>query len=299
MDIRQLAIFVSIANHGTFTAAGKALYISQPTVSVQMAALEKELGVALFERQSRGIALTPAGKILKRYAEDILMLKDQAVAAMGRYKHDVSGRLRVIASTVPADYILPGVVSRFLHAYPGVFVELSRADSATVWDAIRNYEAELGVAGSAREDSSLDHLAVARDELVLIAPFTEEYSHWEDPVPLESVLRAPMLCREPGSGTQKTFDDALRLLGVDPERISVRAQLDSVEAIKSAVAEGGGVAVVSSLAMQGDTTAQSIRILHIEGLSLVRCFYLITHAKRVLSPAAQAFRDFVVSSLTC
>jgi DNA-binding transcriptional LysR family regulator len=264
-----------------------------------MAALEKELGVALFERQSRGIALTPAGKILKRYAEDILMLKDQAVAAMGRYKHDVSGRLRVIASTVPADYILPGVVSRFLHAYPGVFVELSRADSATVWDAIRNYEAELGVAGSAREDSSLDHLAVARDELVLIAPFTEEYSHWEDPVPLESVLRAPMLCREPGSGTQKTFDDALRLLGVDPERISVRAQLDSVEAIKSAVAEGGGVAVVSSLAMQGDTTAQSIRILHIEGLSLVRCFYLITHAKRVLSPAAQAFRDFVVSSLTC
>ena len=102
MDIRQLAIFVSIANHGTFTAAGKALYISQPTVSVQMAALERELGVALFERQSRGIRLTPAGKILKRYAEDILMLRDQAVAAMGRYKHDISGRLRLVASTVPA-----------------------------------------------------------------------------------------------------------------------------------------------------------------------------------------------------
>jgi len=297
MDIRQLAIFVSIANHGTFTAAGKALYISQPTVSVQMAALERELGVALFERQSRGIALTPAGKILKRYAEDILMLKDQALAAMSRYKHDISGRLRVIASTVPADYILPGVVSRFLHACPGVFVELSRADSATVWDAVRNYEAEIGVAGSARDDPSLEHVAVARDELVLIAPSTGEYSRWKDPVPLEDVLRAPMLCREPGSGTQKTFDDALRLLGVDPERITARAQLDSVEAIKSAVADGGGVAVVSGLAMQGDSAAQSVRILHIDGLSLVRSFYLITHAKRVLSPAAQAFRDFAVSSL--
>jgi len=299
VDIRQLAIFVSIANHGTFTAAGKALYISQPTVSVQMAALERELGVTLFERQSRGIALTPAGKILKRYAEDILMLKDQAVAAMGQYKHDVSGRLRLVASTLPADYILPRVVSRFLRAYPGVFVELARADSATVWDAVRNYEAEVGVAGSSREDESLEHVAVARDELVLIAPSTGEYSHWKDPVPLAEVLRAPMLCREPGSGTQKTFNDALKTLGVDPERVSVRAQLDSVEAIKSAVANGGGVAVVSGLSMQGYPAAQSIRILHIEGLSLVRCFYLVTHAKRVLSPAAQAFRDFTISSLTC
>lgn len=297
MDIRQLAIFVSIANHGTFTAAGRALYISQPTVSVQMAALERELGVALFERQSRGIVLTPAGRILKRYAEDILMLKDQAIAAMGRCKHDVSGRLRVVASTVPADYILPGVISRFLQAYPGVFVELSRADSATVWDAVRNYEAEIGVAGSARDDPSLEHVAVARDELVLIAPSAGEYLHWKDPVPVEDVLRAPMLCREPGSGTQKTFDDALRRLGVDPERITARAQLNSVEAIKSAVANGGGVAVVSGLAMQGDPAAQSARILHIEGLSLVRSFYLITHIRRVLSPAAQAFRDFAVSSL--
>ena len=297
MDIRQLAIFLSIANRGTFTAAGKALYMSQPTVSVQMAALERELGVALFERQSRGIRLTPAGKILKRYAEDILMLRDQAVAAMGRYKHDISGRLRLVASTVPADYILPGVVSRFLNAYPGVFVELSRADSATVWDAVRNYEAEIGVAGSSLDDPSLEHVAVARDELVLIAPSTGEYLHWKDPVPLEEVLRAPMLCREPGSGTQKTFDDALRRLGVDAERIIARAQLDSVEAIKSAVADGGGVAVVSDLAMRGDPTAQSVRILHVEGLSLARSFYLITHAKRVLSPAAQAFRDFAVSSL--
>lgn len=298
MDIRQLAIFVSIANHGTFTAAGKALYISQPTVSVQMAALERELGVALFDRQSRGIVLTPAGKILKRYAEDILMLKDQAVAAMGRYKHDISGRLRVIASTVPADYILPRVMSRFLQAYPGVFVELSRADSATVWDAVRNYEAEIGVAGSAREDSSLERLVVARDELVLIAPSTDEYSLWEDPVPLEKVLQAPMLRREPGSGTQKTFDDALRRLGEDPDNITARAQLDSVEAIRSAVADGGGVAVVSNLAVQGDLAARSVRMMRIEGLNLIRSFYLVTHRNRVLSPAAQAFRDFTLSSLT-
>lgn len=297
MDIRQLAIFVSIANHGTFTAAGKALYISQPTVSVQMAALESELGVTLFERQTRGIALTPAGQILKRYAEDILMLKDQALAAMGQYKHDIGGSIRVVASTMPADYILPGLVSRFLLAHPGVFIELARADSASVWDAVRDYEAEIGVAGSAREDLSLEHIAIAHDELMLITPSTSEYSNWEDPVPLEKVLRAPMLRRELGSGTQKTFDDALRALGIDPERISARAQLDSVEAIKSAVAGGGGVAVVSSLAVQCDPAGPPVRVLRIEGLSLTRSFHLITHKRRILSPAAQAFRDFIVSSL--
>lgn len=298
MDIRQLVIFVSIANRGTFTAAGKALYISQPTVSAQMAALEKELGAALFERQSRGIALTPAGRILKRYAEDILMLKDQAIAAVGQYKHDISGSIRVVASTVPADYILPGLVSRFLQAYPGVFVGLSRADSATVWDAVQNYEAELGVAGAMRDDPSVESFPIGRDELVLIAPPTGEYSRWEDPVSLEAVLKAPMLCREPGSGTQETFEDALRALGVNPDSISARAQLGSVEAIKSAVAQGGGVGVVSDLAVQREAAAHAIRVLRIEGLDLVRSFHLITHGKRVLSPAAQAFRDFAVSSLS-
>ncbi|HAI87573.1 MAG TPA: hypothetical protein DCL63_11355 [Firmicutes bacterium] len=298
MDIRQLAIFVSIANRGTFTAAGKALYISQPTVSAQMAALEKELGAALFERQSRGIALTPAGRILKRFAEDILMLKDQAIAAVGQYKHDISGSVRVVASTVPADYILPGLVSRFLQAYPGVFVGLSRADSATVWDAVQNYEAELGVAGAMRDDPLVESFPIGRDELVLIAPPTGEYSRWEDPVPLEVVLQAPMLCREPGSGTQEAFEDALRALGVNPDSISARAQLGSVEAIKSAVAQGGGVGVVSDLAVQREAAAHTIRVLRIEGLDLVRSFHLITHGKRVLSPSAQAFRDFAVSSFS-
>ena len=107
-----------------------------------------------------------------------------------------------------------------------------------------------------------------------------------------------MLRREPGSGTQKTFDDALRRLGEDPDHITARAQLDSVAAIRSAVAAGGGVAVVSNLAVQGDLAAQSVRMMRIEGLNLIRSFYLITHRNRVLSPAAQAFRDFMVSSLS-
>ncbi len=298
MDIRQLAIFISVVNRGTITAASRALYISQPTVSVQIAALEKELGVTLFERQSRGISLTPAGRILKRYAEDILELQDQAISALGAYKQDVGGSIRVIASTVPADYILPGIVSQFLQAYPGVFVDLSQADSAAVWEMVKNYEAELGVAGAAPEDPAMEHVAVAQDELVLIAPITDDYSSWQDPVPLSRVLQAPMLCREPGSGTRKAFEDALRAQGTDPGDITTRAQLDSLEAIKSAVAHGGGVAVVSNLAVLQGPTDHTLRVLHIEGLNLVRRFHLISHRKRVLSPAARAFRDFVISSLS-
>ena len=108
MELRQLATFLSVARHGSVTEAARRMFVSQPTVSLQIAALEKELGVLLFERQSRGVALTEAGRILMRYASDILTLADQAAQAMGRYIVDIAGTVRVAASTVPADYVCPG-----------------------------------------------------------------------------------------------------------------------------------------------------------------------------------------------
>ena len=113
MELRQLATFLSVARHGSVTEAARRMFVSQPTVSLQIAALEKELGVLLFERQSRGVALTEAGRILMRYASDILTLADQAAQAMGRYIVDIAGTVRVAASTVPADYVLPRALAEF------------------------------------------------------------------------------------------------------------------------------------------------------------------------------------------
>ncbi|MEA4884509.1 MAG: selenium metabolism-associated LysR family transcriptional regulator [Clostridia bacterium] len=297
MDLRQLTIFMSVANHGSFTEAARALFISQPTISVQIASLERELGVAIVQRQSRGVALTPAGQILKRYAADMLMLRDQAISAVDQYRCEICGNVKVTASTVPADYVLPRLVSLFLQIHPKVMIALSRAPSQEVWKRVLNYEAELGVVGTLGPDSDIDHTAIMEDEIVLIAQATGKYSDWDPTMSLDRIIAEPMVCRGAGSGTQKTFEDALRRANVDPETLNIRARLESPEAIRETVARGTGLAVMSQLAVARDVASGSLREIRIRGLDLRRSFYMITHRKKVLSPAVDEFRRFTIGQL--
>ena len=297
MDLRQLTIFLSITAHGSFTDAAKALYISQPTVSMHISALEEELGTALFERQSRGVTLTGAGAILKRYAEDMLMLRDRAQAEMDQYKTDVSGPVRVLASSAPADYVLPAVIADFITMHPQVFVKMTRADSTWVWDAIRNYEAELGIVGNLGDGNDIDVAPIARDRLVLITPACEPYLGWTDPISPTAMAKLPMISRESSSGTRRTLEQAMIRAGLHPDALNLRASLDSTEAIKAAVQCGAGVGVVSELSVRDDVAAGRLLEFNVSGLDLTRSFYVISHAKRVLSPAATALRRHVLESL--
>ena len=297
MELRQLATFLSVARHGSVTEAARRMFVSQPTVSLQIAALEKELGVLLFERQSRGVALTEAGRILMRYASDILTLADQAAQAMGRYIVDIAGTVRVAASTVPADYVLPRALAEFAKLHPAAVVELSRASSGKVAEQVRSYDVEIGFVGSLGDADELEAVPMMEDEIIIIAPPFGEPGDWTDPIGLDQVLASPILCRLAGSGTQKTFDDALRAVGADPERINVRARLESPEAMKAAVAHGAGIAAVSALVAAPAIADGSVRGFRVEGLKMKRKFYMIHHKRKVLSPAAEAFRQHIIDTL--
>lgn len=288
-------MFLSVAQHGSVTDAARALFVSQPTVSLQMAALEKELGVVLFERQSRGVKLTEAGRILKRHADDIVGLADRAVLAMGQYSADVSGTVRAAASSVPADYVLPAAMVDFLSLHPRTMLALSRASSREVVRQVLNYDVELGFVGSLGDAPELEAVPIMEDEIVVIAAPRSGYAAWTDPIDVGALLEQPMICREAGSGTQKTFEDALARAGVDPDVLRVRARLESPEALKAAVACGAGVAVVSSLAAADDVAEGRLLAFHVGGLDMRRQFHMISHRRKVLSPATEAFRRHVVN----
>lgn len=293
MELRQLSIFLSAARHGSVTDAARALFVSQPTVSLQIAALEKELGVTLFERQSRGVELTEAGRILKRYADDIISLAHRAAQAMGEYSVEVSGTVRAAASSVPADYLLPTAAAEFLSVHPKAILELSRASSRDVVQQVLNYDVELGFVGSLPDDADLEAVPLVEDEIIVITPVRGDYAAWADPVAADTVLEQPMLCRELGSGTQKTFEDALTAAGIDPELLRVRARLESPEALKAAVACGAGIAAMSALAAAADVAGGRLAAFHIRGLDMKRRFHMISHRRRVLSPATAAFRQHI------
>lgn len=299
MDIKQLSIFLAVANHGSFTEAAVSLFMSQPTISVQIAALERELGVTLFERKSHGVTLTPAGQVLKPYAADILAMRDRAAEAIDHYKSDFSGTLTLLASSVPAGYVIPKLVAEFLAEYPKVFIQLRHADSQEVWDRILNYDADLGIVGSIGNEASIESFPIIEDEVILIAPPKSKYAAWGDIIDIESLLAEPIVCREPGSGTQVTFDKALQEHGIDPRGLNIRARLESAEAIKAAVAAdaGLGLGIVSARAAAAEIAERKLKAVRIKGIDLHRQLYMINHKRKVLSPTALAFRDFVLERL--
>lgn len=294
MELRQLEIFLEVARQGTFTEAARALYISQPTVSMQMAALEEELGVKLFERQGRANALTPAGKIFLKYAEDILMLRAKAVKAVSAYCQDIAGAVNIWASSVPADYLLPRFLPDFLRRYPRVFINLARSDSQEVWEKVAGYAADLGVVGRLGEAGEIDYVPFLQDRIIVIGSPEGKYGEWATEIEAEMLLGEPFVVREVGSGTQYTFEQTLAKKGFAGAALNIVARLASTEAVKAAVAAGLGLAAISQLAVRQELTAGTLRGFQVKDLDLRRQFYLITHKHKVLSPAAETLRCYLM-----
>ena len=296
MELRQLTMFLSIVRHGTFSKAAQHLFLSQPTLSVQISALEQELGVKLFERQGKNITLTPAGEILQRYATDIASLHDRAVQEISQYKNTIAGSITLYSSTIPADYILPGLIAKFIRCHPDVYIELRRADSGAVWDRVLAYEVDFGIVGALKNHHSVDSIPFRTDELVVIAPPVEPYNNWPALIPASTLIAQPLVLRELGSGSPKTLDDAFIKKGIPLDKLNIKTRLESIEAVKTAVRNRLGVAVVSQLAVKQEAAAKELLVFTVSDLDLRRKFYLIKQQRKVLPPAAEALFNFIGAS---
>lgn len=292
--MKQLEMFLEIARQGTFTEAARVLYLSQPTISVQMAALERELGAKLFERRGRVTALTPAGQLLLKYATEVLALRERAVRALSAYTQEVAGPVHLWASSVPADYLLPRCLPDFLKRHPRVFVHLSCSDSREVWERVAGYGADLGVVGTLGESGDIEPVPFFSDRIIVIGSPHGKYGRWGEEIEVGVLFGEPLVLREEGSGTQRSFERALEEGGFDAASLRVVARLQSTEAVKAAVAAGLGLGVISELAARRELEAGTLRGFRVRGVNLRRRFYLITHKRKVLSPAAEALRNYLV-----
>lgn len=286
MQLKQLEIFVQVVRLRSFSKAAEALYLTQPTVSAHMSALEEELGTRLVVRSTKQLHLTPPGRVLARYAGEILGLCQRAEQEVRTAACSIAGTLSIAASTVPSQYLLPQVLPSLRQRYPQVFFQVRQGDSGQVAQWMNENGAELGIVGAPVQRTGLLCVPFLTEQLVIITPNTAEYRALNGRMTPEVLRCAPFLVREPGSGTRKQGEQYLRGIGLDPRELTLTAQLDSTESILQGVKNGLGIAIVSSYAARDQAAAGQILLFPDSNPLLTREFYLLYHRSRALSPAA-------------
>ena len=292
MDLRQLEIFVKVAEFGSFSKAAEALYLTQPTVSEHIRTLEDEVGVRLLDRLGRGAAITRAGQLLLSYAQRMLALSREARQAMDGFQGRMSGELLIGASTIPGEYVLPAMIGRFKEKYPDISITLLIGDSQTAVDWVAEGRAELGVVGARLSHRGVDYKELMPDEVVVVVPGTHPW-HGRKQIALEELRSEPLLIRERGSGTRAALEGALAEAGMDLGSFRTVGEMGSTQAIKQAVKAGVGVSLVSKRAVEEECKSGLLWCLRVKDLKVTRSFHLATHKERSRSPLAEAFRLFL------
>jgi DNA-binding transcriptional LysR family regulator len=294
LDLRRLEVFVKVAELGSFSRAAETLFLTQPTVSEHVRALETELGVQLLDRLGRGARPTRAGTLLLGYAQRMLALSREAAQAIAQFQGRMSGELLVGGSTIPGEYVLPALIGAFRGKYPDVSVSLRIASSGEVQTWVEEGRVELGVIGAAPAVRALEGRQLMADELVVVVPPQHPWAGTAG-ITLEDLKREPLIVRERGSGSRETFEQALAGVGLGLAAFRVVAEIDSTQAIKQAVRAGLGVSIISHRAVEDECRARLLVCVKLRDLRISRAFHLVTHRERSRSPLAQAFLAFIES----
>ncbi len=294
MNLHQLRIFSLVARLGSFSRAAEEMHISQPSVSIQVADLERSLGVELFEQLGKRIYLTDAGRVLEDYARRILGLVDEASSAVAEVTDLHRGRLAVGATTTPGTYLLPKVLSRFQERFPKITLTLEIANTRRIQERLLRNELDLGVVDEEVNSHNLVVRPVLEDELVMVVVPTHPLAS-TGAVPVSALRGHRVILRERGSGTREAIEAALRGAGVE---IAPSMELASSEAIKEAVAVGLGSAILSRLAVAAETAAGRLAIVPLADLAIKRPFFLIHHRDKRMGVAIQAFVEMLQASVT-
>ena len=296
MNLDQLQTLLLLARCGSFTRAAAELHLSQPAVSRHIQKLERELGVTLLTRRRGRVELSPAGERVRSYAEEVVGGHVRLLADLGEQPSRLAGELRIVASTTPGEFLVPGLVSAFTTSHPRVSPRIQIADSTEVVAQLRSRNADVGFSGVKLPGRDLVHRPIATDEIVLAVPPLHPFAS-RTSVELSELAGQPFLTRESGSGTQLSFLALLAEHGLEVPPYRSVMVLSNTAAIVSAVGNGYGIGFVSCLALRGRGPEGPVAV-RIAGLTLTRSLYLVVEKDRPLPPPAASFAGWVPSQET-
>ena len=281
MDFRRLQAFAGVYELESFSKAGKELFLSQPTVSTHVLSLEDELGVKLFDRIGRKVIPTQAGHVLYCGVNKIFRIIEETKADIHDLKDKVCGRVVVGGSTIPSNYLLPVVLSKFRRQYPEVCVDLRIGDSIQICRDVLSGELDFGIVGGFADHFDLEHALLMKDMLYVVS--SPDFNlNLPDPITPDDLKNIPWVLREKGSGTRQAFEKAMADCSIPFQDLRFSTLVQSTEALVRCVLAGVGAGVTSRLAAQKYVDSGELVILDVAGLEIKRNFYIVKHKRRSL-----------------
>jgi DNA-binding transcriptional LysR family regulator len=289
--LRQLEVFEAIARLGSFTRAAEELYLTQPTVSMQIRKLSEAVGMPLFEQVGKKIYLTDAGRALQAFTRELLDHFARFEMTLADMKGLKQGTLKLAVVTT-AKYFAPRLLGPFCQQYPGIDVSLKVSNRERVLERLADNVDDLYILGQPPEGLEVVAEPFLENPLVVLAPANHPLAG-KKKIPLPRLADEPFLLREPGSGTRAATE---RLFAEHGLAIKVRMELGSNEAIKQAIVGGLGVSVLSRHTLALDAPMGQLAVLDVEGFPIVRHWYVAHPRGKQLSVVARTFLDYLKQS---
>ena len=292
MEFRQLESFCAVVRYQSFTKAAEKLYISQPTISTHIRMLEQEFNSRLIIRTTKNIEITPHGKELFACAQKIFTLKNDLIQ---KWSEENKKIIRIGASTIPADYILPEVLPLFCQKYPDIQLHIHQNDSGNILQSILNGKFTIGMVGMKIFEKELDFVPFFHDEIVMITPKQEKFLHFAQKAfnqdDLISLLKKEtIILREQGSGSKKRLESYFEQINLSEKSLNIIARLNDQESIKKLVASGLGISFISAKAI---TDADNLLTIKLPENNLTRSLYFAYHKDYILKEHILSFIKFV------
>lgn len=289
--LRQFQIFEATVRLGSFTRAAEELFLTQPTISMQIKKLSDAVGLPLFEHVGRVVRPTEAGRELYescRKIFDVLANLEMQVSDLQGMRR---GKLRLAVITT-VKYFVPEVLGEFCALHPGVDVALKVSNRERILERLSNNEDDLYIFGAVPEISDLVAYPFSINPLVIVAPRDHPLVGKKN-IDIDELVDQPFIGREPGSGTRDAVIRVFKERGIK-QLPRVRLELGSNEAIKHAVVAGIGLAVMSLHSLTLDGPDGPLALLDVEGFPIIRHWYLVHPKGKELSLVAKAFLEYAL-----
>jgi LysR family transcriptional regulator, low CO2-responsive transcriptional regulator len=288
--LHQLKVFSAVARHNSFTRAAEELFLTQPTVSMQVKQLSKTVGLSLFEQVGKRLYLTEAGKELYATCQEIFEQLSHFEIAIADIKGLKQGKLRIAVVTT-AKYVIPRILGPFCNRYPGIDISLTVTNHQYIIEGMLTNQNDLYILSQPPDDVDVQSYSFLENPLVVLAcrnhPLVNEQN-----IPIARIAEEPFIMREPGSNTRK---EVQRIFEENQLSLKVKLDLGSNEAIKQAVAGGLGISVLSKHTLALDGLSSQVAILNVVGFPIQRHWYVVYPTGKQLSAIATAFFDYLLN----
>nr|YP_010215510.1 lysR transcriptional regulator [Thalassiosira nordenskioeldii]YP_010215570.1 lysR transcriptional regulator [Thalassiosira nordenskioeldii]UBQ34991.1 lysR transcriptional regulator [Thalassiosira nordenskioeldii]UBQ35051.1 lysR transcriptional regulator [Thalassiosira nordenskioeldii] len=295
--LQQLRIFKAIASEKSFTQAAEILFVSQPSLSKQIKTLENRLGILLLNRNGNKISLTEAGNVFLQYSERILALCEESCRALNDLKDGERGNLKVGASQTIGAYLMPRVLTLFAQSYPQITLNIDIDSTRIIAKKVADRIIDIAIVGGDIPNGLKKNLEIedfVEDELILIIPKSHPFARKKKKkISKEDLYHLNFITLNSNSTIHKFIDNILIQNNIQTKQFNVIMELNSIEAIKTAVSLGLGAAFVSSSAIEKEIELKTVEILTIENIKITRTLSIITN---IDSHRSKAF-DFFYNEL--